>query len=178
MHMTNFFDFLTSFIRCFKSSPALTSWNISETTSVKLVHTLSNNFYLGGLSISSKTETSITVRRCFKSSPALTSWHISQTTSVKLVHTLSNNFYLGGFSTSSKTRPSITDAYGYFFRFFNYVFRMFQKVPSPNQLKYLTSDFSKVSSHFNQQLLQKRFFYKFKNWTKHYWCIWLIFSIF
>jgi hypothetical protein len=40
---------------------------------------------------------------------------------------------------------------------------MFQKFHSPNQLKYLTGDFSKVSTHPKQQHLLKTFFYKFKN---------------
>jgi hypothetical protein len=55
---------------------------------------------------------------------------------------------------------------------------MFQKFHSPNQLKYLTGDFSKVSTHPKQQLLLKKFFYKFKNWTELSCCIWLVFSFF
>jgi hypothetical protein len=39
---------------------------------------------------------------------------------------------------------------------------MFQKFPSPNQLKYLMGDFSKVSTLPKQQLLLDTFFYKFK----------------
>jgi hypothetical protein len=44
----------------FKSSSALTSQSSSRATSVKLVHTLSNNFYFKGFSISSKTGPNIT----------------------------------------------------------------------------------------------------------------------
>jgi hypothetical protein len=55
---------------------------------------------------------------------------------------------------------------------------MFQKFHSPNQLKYLTGDFSKVSTHSKQQLLLKTFFYKFKNWTELSCCIWLVFPVF
>jgi hypothetical protein len=52
---------------CFKSSPALTSQNSSRATSVKLVHTLSNNFYFKGFSIGSKTGPIITdVYRMFQ----------------------------------------------------------------------------------------------------------------
>jgi hypothetical protein len=49
------------FLGCFKSSPAITSRNISWATSVILVHIVSNNFYFKGFSISSKTGPSITV---------------------------------------------------------------------------------------------------------------------
>jgi hypothetical protein len=45
---------------------------------------------------------------------------------------------------------------------------MFQKFYSPNQFKYLTGDFSKVSKHPKQQLLLKTFVYKFKNWKELY----------
>jgi hypothetical protein len=55
---------------------------------------------------------------------------------------------------------------------------MFPKFHSPNQLKYLMGDFSKVSTHPKQQLLLKTFFYKFKNWKELYCCIWLVFFIF
>jgi hypothetical protein len=54
---------------------------------------------------------------------------------------------------------------------------MFQKFHSPNQLKYLTGDFSKVSAHPKQQLLLKMFFYKFKKWTELSCCIWLVFFL-
>jgi hypothetical protein len=47
-----------------------------------------------------------------------------------------------------------------------YVFRMFQKFPSPKQYKYLMGDFSNVSSHRKQQFLLKMFLYKFKNWAE------------
>jgi hypothetical protein len=40
---------------------------------------------------------------------------------------------------------------------FTTFFRMFQKFHSPNQLKYLKGDFSKVSSHLEQQLLLRDF---------------------
>jgi hypothetical protein len=43
------------FLGSFKSVTALTNPNISLATSVKLVHTFSNNFYLTAFSISSKT---------------------------------------------------------------------------------------------------------------------------
>jgi hypothetical protein len=55
-----FFNYLC-FLGCFKSSPALTSINISLATSVMLVHTVSNNFYLKCFSISSKTGPSFIV---------------------------------------------------------------------------------------------------------------------
>jgi hypothetical protein len=55
-----FFNYLR-FLGCFKSSPAITSINISWATSVLLVHTVSNNFYLKCFSISSKTGPSFIV---------------------------------------------------------------------------------------------------------------------
>jgi hypothetical protein len=142
--MTNFFDFVITFLRCFKSSTALASQNILRATSVKLVHTLSNNFYLRCFSIRSKPRQSSPVAYglffrflnylrflgCFKSSPSLTSINISWATSVMLVHTVSNNFYLKCFSVSSKTGPSFIVKMANFF-LFNYVFQDVSKVTQP-----------------------------------------------
>jgi hypothetical protein len=83
---------------------------------------------------------------CFKSSPALTSRNISWANSVILVHTLCNNFYLKVFSISSKTGTSVTVEMANFFLLIMF-FRKFQKFHSPNQIKYLLSDFSKVNLH-------------------------------
>jgi hypothetical protein len=117
MQMPSFFVFFNylHFLVCLKSSTALTSRNISWATSVILVHTLSNNFYLKGFSISSKTGPSITVEmanffnlttffRTFQKfhSPNQIKY-LSCATSVKLIHTLIDNFYLRGFSISIKT---------------------------------------------------------------------------
>jgi hypothetical protein len=41
------------------------------------------------------------------------------------------------------------------------------KFHRPNQLKYLMGDFNKVSSHLKQQVLPRRFFFKFKYWNAH-----------
>jgi hypothetical protein len=56
---------------------------------------------------------------------------------------LKNNFYFRGFSISSCPEPRISDEYRQFFRFLT----KFQKFHSPKELKYLTGDVSKVSSH-------------------------------
>jgi hypothetical protein len=53
------------------------------------------------------------------------------------------NFYFRGFSISSGPEPRISDEYRHFFKFLT----KFQKFHSPKELKYLTGDISKVSSH-------------------------------
>jgi hypothetical protein len=85
-------------------------------TSLKLVHTSSNNFYLRAFSINcgtlkTKPAQSRQIFRLKKnflevtlfSHTALTCKYFSVATSVKLVHTLNNNFYLRDFPISCKT---------------------------------------------------------------------------
>jgi hypothetical protein len=79
------------------------------------------------------------------------------------------------FFISSSPGPCIT---GWVWIIFMFFLTTFQKSHSPNQPKYLMGAFSKISSHLKQQLLLKRFFYTFKNWNEHYWCIQLVFSIY
>jgi hypothetical protein len=72
---------------------------------------------------------------------------------------------LKSFSIRSINGPSIT---GEIFFYLTTFFRKFQKFHSPNPIKFLLGDFSKVNSHLNEQFLLKRFFFKLKNWTEHY----------
>jgi hypothetical protein len=72
---------------------------------------------------------------------------------------LKNNFYFRSFSTSSGPELRIKDEYR---QIFFYLLTKFQKLHSPKELKYLMGNFSKVRLHQNQQLLRKRFLYKFK----------------